>query len=171
MWTFGVLKLLCETPAAPTRPGRRGSHTTARELKTCTFQSLWRIKNPTKNSTKKTQKRGRERMKTVAGEGKKSAKFWAPHPSGPHPSVPPPFRCPTLRGPTLLGLGSCFFCPFAIFILSHMWFFFVPFVIFLSRMQFFILSRQQVAYFLFFVPGPQLFLLSEIWKGNLRKSY
>ena len=23
-------------------------------------------------------------MKNVAGEGKKSAKFWAPHPSGPH---------------------------------------------------------------------------------------
>ena len=34
-------------------------------------------------------------MKIVAGEGKKNAKFWAPHPSGPHPSGP------TLRGPTL----------------------------------------------------------------------
>ena len=39
---------------------------------------------------------------TVAGEGRKSAKFWAPHPFG-----APPFRCPTLcptlSGPTFSG--------------------------------------------------------------------
>ena len=64
-------------------------------LQTCTFQG------PRASNTRRPQER-EERKKIVAGEGKKSSKFWAPtllgatlrgHPSGPHP-----FRGPTLRG-------------------------------------------------------------------------
>ena len=44
-----------------------------------------RFKNTTKIPREDLQER-EERKKIVAGEGKKSAKFWAPHPSGPHPS-------------------------------------------------------------------------------------
>ena len=43
-------------------------------------------------------------MKTVAGKGKKSSKFWAPHPSGPHPSGPP-FGAHLLRAPLFSGLA------------------------------------------------------------------
>ena len=48
------------------------------------------------NSTKDAPERA-ERKKNVAREGKKSAKFWASHPSG-----------PTLRGPTFYGFGFIF---------------------------------------------------------------
>ena len=51
------------------------------------------------NSTKKT-KREEERMKTVAGEGKKARNFG-----------PPPFGAPTLRGPTLWGPAFSNFGP------------------------------------------------------------
>ena len=104
----GVLRLSCETPAPPTRPGLLCSHTTARELQTCTFQGT----GPSNTNKIPPQERER-RKKIVAEEGKKRAKFWAPHPSGlhpsglhpsgPHPSGPPPFGAPTLRGPTLRG--------------------------------------------------------------------
>ena len=101
----------------PTRPGRRGSHTTARELQTCTFQGTCASKHH-QNSTRRPPERHRN-SETVAGKGRKSAKFWAPHPSGPHlrghPLGAPPFgptfsrfgqpthRGSTLRGPTLSG--------------------------------------------------------------------
>ena len=60
------------------------------------------------NSTQGPQERER-RMKIVAEEGKRSAKFWAstlraPHPSGLHPSVLQPSG-PTLRGPTITRFG------------------------------------------------------------------
>ena len=62
--------------------------------KTSTFEV------PTDQNTTKIPRedpqREEKRMKMGVGEGKKSAKFWAPHPSGPHPSGAPPF----------LGLGS-----------------------------------------------------------------
>ena len=54
------------------------------------------------NSTRIPPER-EERMKFPAGESKKSAKFWAvhpsgpPHPSGPHPFGPPPFRARTKK--------------------------------------------------------------------------
>ena len=69
-----------------------GLHTTARELQTCTFQGRRFKHHP--NSTKGPQ-REEKRKKTVAGEDKKSAKFWAP----------------TLRGTTLSGppFGPHFF--------------------------------------------------------------
>ena len=46
------------------------------------------------NSTRRHPER-HKKSETVAGEGRKSAKFWAPHPSvphplGPHPSIPHP---------------------------------------------------------------------------------
>ena len=90
-----VLCVLC------TRPGCQGSHTTTRELQTCTSEGPNAL-----NTTKIPRKRPKEkekRVKNCGGRRKKSAKFWAPtlrpHPSGPHPSGPPPFGAPTLRGP------------------------------------------------------------------------
>ena len=73
-------------PGGPTRPGRRGSHTTVRELQTCTFERPGASKHH-QNSTRRPPERHNEN-ETVAGKGRKSAKFWAPHPSGPHPSRP-----------------------------------------------------------------------------------
>ena len=55
MCTFGVLGLSCETLAAPPRPGHRGSHTTTRELQTCTFE----LQNTTK-IPREDQKRGKK---------------------------------------------------------------------------------------------------------------
>ena len=43
------------------------------------------------------------RKKIVAGEGKKSKKFWAPHPSGPNPFGPQPFWPPNPSGPQPFG--------------------------------------------------------------------
>ena len=85
---------------SPTRPGRRGSHTTARELQTCTF-----VRPGASNTTKIPRKRPKERekrMKNCGGRGKKSAKFWAPT-----------VRAPTLRGrgPTLRALTFSGFGP------------------------------------------------------------
>ena len=54
-----------------------------------------RFKRPPKFH-EKTPERHRN-SETVAEKGRKSAKFWAPHPSGPHPFGTPPFRGPTLR--------------------------------------------------------------------------
>ena len=42
--------------------------------------------------------RGKKRTNFPVGEGKQSAKFWAPHPSGLHPSGLHPFGGSTLRG-------------------------------------------------------------------------
>ena len=61
------------------------------------------------NSTKGPQER-EERKRLVAGEGKKSAKFWAPHPSGPHTSGPHPCMncvCPPRKmGGWVGGVGE-----------------------------------------------------------------
>ena len=90
------------------------------------------------NSTKGPQERER-RKKIVTEEGKKSAKFWTPHPSGPnhleqHPSGPqirhPTLRGPTLRGPTPFGAPP-FGCLRAPQDTCFLWFFFVVF--FLER--------------------------------------
>ena len=85
-----ALRLSCETPAAPPDRAAGGSHTTARELQTCTFEGPG-ASNTTKIPRKKPKER-EKRIKTVAGEGKKSAKFWAAT-----------LRGPTLRGPQLRG--------------------------------------------------------------------
>ena len=73
-----ALCLSCETPAASGPPVL---HTTTRELRTCTFERSG-DSNTTKIPREDTQ-RGKKRTNFVAGEGKKSAKFWGPHPSGP----------------------------------------------------------------------------------------
>ena len=89
MCTFGVLELSCETPAAPPD---RAADTTTRELQTCTFHGP-ALQTPPKFHEKTPPER-EERMKFPAGARKKSAKFWAPHPSGPNlvpPFGPPPF--------------------------------------------------------------------------------
>ena len=60
----------CEAPAAPKTPGL---HTTARELRTCTFEGPG-LQNTTNFPREDPQKR-EERMKIVAREGKKERKF------------------------------------------------------------------------------------------------
>ena len=103
IWALG---LSCETPVAPPDRAAGASHDNQRTPST--------FKRPgASNTTRILRKRLKERekrMKTVAGEGKKSAKFWAPNPSGPHPSgLHPsglhPSGLPTLRGPTFSRFG------------------------------------------------------------------
>ena len=121
----------------PTRPGRRGSHTTTRELQTRTFE-----RPGASNTTKiprEDPERGKKRTNLVAGEWKKKARnfgpppFWVP-PFGPPPFGPPPFGPPpfgpllflclglhpsglhpsgphTLRAPTFSGFGPPPFGP------------------------------------------------------------
>ena len=100
MCAFGVLWLSCEAPAA-----RRFKHH--------------------QNSTNRHPDR-HKKERNGGGRGKKSAKFWAPHPwgphrSGPHPSGPPPFGAPTIRGPTLRGssLRGPFFLGWACTLRDH----------------------------------------------------
>ena len=103
-WCFGLpgpsnvhvwaLGLSCETPAAP--PDRaagartrqpensKRAHLSARALQTPKFHE-------------KDPQRGKKRTNFAAGEGKKSAKFWAPTLRG------PTLRGSTLRGSTLRG--------------------------------------------------------------------
>ena len=78
--------------------GPPGFHTTARELQTCTFKGPG-ASNTTKFPREDPQ-RERKRAKMGAGEGKKSAKFWALRLRAPTLRAPT-LRCPTLRAPTL----------------------------------------------------------------------
>ena len=97
VWALG---LSCETPAAPPDRVRRGSHTTARELQTCTFQGPC-ASNTTKIPRKRPKDRGK-RIKNCGGRGKKkSAKFWAP----------PPFGAPPFGASTFSGFGPPSFGP------------------------------------------------------------
>ena len=73
---------VCTVRTSPCAPGNRpacrrppGFHTTTRELQTCTFKGPGLQKHH-QNSTRRPQ-RERKRAKMGAGEGKKSAKFWA----------------------------------------------------------------------------------------------
>ena len=88
VWALG---LSCETPAA--------SHDNLRTPKRAHFRAP-ALQTPPKFHEKTPQKE-EKRTKMGVGEGKKGAKFWAPHPSGPHPFGPPPLRAPTPSGPTL----------------------------------------------------------------------
>ena len=99
---WAALSCVSIVSCSPTRPGRRGSHTTAR-------QPYVHISGPRrfkhhKNSTEGPQER-KKKENCGGRREKKSAKFWAPHPSGPHffqvwgnPSGLHPLR-PTLGGP------------------------------------------------------------------------
>ena len=97
--TFGLSGCRVK-PGGPTRPGRRGSHTTARELQTCTFHGPG-ASNTTKIPRKDKKERER-RKKIVAGKGKKKREILGPppHPSGLHPS-----GLHLLGAPLFLGLG------------------------------------------------------------------
>ena len=101
-------------PQNSSRPGRRGSHTTARELQTCTFE------RPGASNTKiprEDPQRGEKRTNFAAGQGKKKREILAlraptlrtPTLRGPTLRGPtlrgPTLRGPTLRGPTFSGLG------------------------------------------------------------------
>ena len=91
VWALG---LSCETPAASGPPGL--AHDSPR-AQTCTFcLRVPALQKHHQNSTSRHPER-HKKSEMVAGEGKKSAKFWAPHPSGPHPAGPHPSG-PTLRG-------------------------------------------------------------------------
>ena len=88
--------------------GPPGFHTTARELQTCTFQGTYASKHH-QNSTRRPPKRHRN-SETVAGKGRKSAKFLAPPTlRGPTFGAPPfwapPFGAPPFAAPLFLGLG------------------------------------------------------------------
>ena len=80
--------------AALRPPGR---HTTARELQTCTFQGPGASKTPPKFH-EKTPRETQKRARWWREREKKSANFWASHPSGLHPSGPHFFQvwAPTL---------------------------------------------------------------------------
>ena len=76
---------------------RRGLHTTTRELQTCTFERPG-ASNTTKIPREDPPREGRKN-EIFGGRKKKSAKFWAPHPSG------PTLRAPTFRAPIFSGFG------------------------------------------------------------------
>ena len=80
----GVLWLSCEAPAARS-VGPPGFHTTAREPK-CAQLSAPALQTPPKFHEKTPRERTKNEISVE--ESKKSAKFWATHPSGPHPSLP-----------------------------------------------------------------------------------
>ena len=95
MCTFG----LSGCRVFPQRLRGRRLHT-ARELQTCTFDG------PAASNTtipRKDHQEREERMKTVAGEGKKERNF-GPFPTlqAPHPSGPPGFGAPLFQGLGLL---------------------------------------------------------------------
>ena len=93
--------------------GSPAFHTTTRELQTCTFHAPG-ASNTTKIPREDPQ-RDTKRAKWWQEREKKSAKFWASHPSGPHPSGPFFwFGPPTLRGPELL----CFFFRLVLFFMA-----------------------------------------------------
>ena len=110
MCTFGALGLSCETPAAP--PDRAAENSKRAHLSAPALQTPPKFHE-------KTSQREKKRTNFPAGEGKKSAIFWAPHPSGlhpsrphffhplgPHPSNPHHLGCPHPSGPTLFTRPS-----------------------------------------------------------------
>ena len=72
--------------------GPPGFHTTARELQTRTFERPGA--SITTKIPRENPQRERRKNEISGGREQKSAKFWAPHPSG-----PPPLRAPTPPGP------------------------------------------------------------------------
>ena len=89
-----ALWLSCETPAASGPPWL--AHDSPR-TPNVHIRAPRRFKHH-QNSTRRPPER-HKKSEMVAGEGKKRAKFWLPHPFGPPPFGPPPFGPPTLRAP------------------------------------------------------------------------
>ena len=98
VWALG---LSCETPAAPTRPGRRG-FTRQPENSKRAHLSAPALQTPPKFHEKTPREGRKERI--LRRDREKSAKFWAPTLRGPTLRGPT-LRAPTLRAPTFSGLG------------------------------------------------------------------
>ena len=108
VWSSRAVK--CASPGGPTRPGRRGSHTTTRELQTRTFERPG-PSNTTKIPREDPQ-RGKKRMNLNGGTGKKKTRNFGPPTlrdptlsgplNGPHL---PPFGAPPFGAPLFLGLA------------------------------------------------------------------
>ena len=94
-----ALVCLCRDCAHST--GSPGLHTTTRELQTCTFECPDATKHH-QNSTRRP--RDTKKSETVAGKGRKSAKFWALTLRGPT-LLAPPFGPPPFGPPLFPGLG------------------------------------------------------------------
>ena len=93
---FITCKCMINFPLCPEAAGV--SHDSQR-AQTCTFEP-WRFKTP-QNSTRRPPERDKK-SENGSGEGKKSAKFWASHPSAPPPFNLPPTHPPTRpSGPTM----------------------------------------------------------------------
>ena len=85
---FSTANAFGETPAAP--PDRAaGARTRQHENSKRAHFRAPALQKPHQNSTKGPP-RERRKKENCGGRVKKSAKFWAPHPSGPHPSGPNP---------------------------------------------------------------------------------
>ena len=122
MCTFGLSGCRVK-PRRPTRLGRRGSHTTARELQTCTFHGPG-ASNTTK-IPRKEPKREKEERKLWREEEKKARNFGL-HPSGLHPSGLHPLRGSTFSrfGPPTFGaptFGAHFFWVWASTLGTSLW--------------------------------------------------
>ena len=127
MCAFGALVVVC--PAAP-KPHDSLSTPNVH------IRGSRRFKHH-QNSTREPPEEDRIRVKMRAGEGKKSAKFWAPHRSPPRTLRALHFSGP-LFGRTLRGSRPCF-CPVCHFFI-------------LSRTHLLTLSRRP--FNCFFVPSP-----------------
>ena len=108
MCTLGLSGCRVE-PRRTHQTGPPGLHTTTRELQTRTFERPG-ASNTTKIPRENPQRERRRNEISGGREQKKSAKFWAPHPSGPTLRAPNPsgptfsgFGPPPLRGPHLSG--------------------------------------------------------------------
>ena len=97
MCTFGLSGCRVK-PWRPHQTGPPGLAHDSPRTQTCTFQGTCASKHH-QNSTRRPPERHRN-SETVAGKGRKRAKFWAPHPSGPTLRGPHPFGAPLF-----LGLG------------------------------------------------------------------
>ena len=98
VWALG---LSCETPMASGPPGF--SHDNPR-TPNVHIRVSQRLQKHHQNSTRRHPER-HKKSEMRAGEEKKSAEFWASHPSTPHPSGPHPFGAPPF-GPSNFSLGS-----------------------------------------------------------------
>ena len=90
----GALRpLLQRTPPDSAGPPNAGASHDSPKTPTCTFEGCG-LQSHHQNSTK------RKKNENSGGSAKKSAKFWAFHPSGAPPIGGTTFRGPSLRGPT-----------------------------------------------------------------------
>ena len=99
VWALG---LSCETPAAPPDRAARARTRQPENSKRAHLSAPALQTPPTFHE--KTPREGRKERILRRDREKKSAKFWAPHPSAPDPSGPHPSG-PHPWGPTFSGFG------------------------------------------------------------------